>query len=383
MYHLPLLPGYGPQTNVRSSAPPAPLIPTEGATFSKSILTRLEEAEEDGYHGAYFPSEQDLINLEENRGHTPSGDASRDSGHTSRLPGLVEAATVDEVREYDGYVTSSSLPRADEIGRVDEGTGEEFTYEYNPYPSESSSPSTTTIQKPAQYEESTMLSAAGPYYTDSGIETDDPGAQTDPGLYRRSSSPIPRKARDDGGSPSDGDMVASIMTAMPIPDVKTRDFAAEEVHDNEVQRPQNIRAATFPLVQGQTDGLNLDELHGEEGAPSSAYERQMSYEDDKQRLEEERVRLLRTAYEETLEREREREREAQLDNVGEVVFFDYGVVVFFGLAEPHERDILEDIQEAGIVRRLIPEDEWEVEECHFAVSPVVLHYRYNLLTQTG
>jgi uncharacterized Rmd1/YagE family protein len=55
------------------------------------------------------------------------------------------------------------------------------------------------------------------------------------------------------------------------------------------------------------------------------------------------------------------------EDVAEVVFFGFGVVVFFGLEERHERDILEDIANASIVRRPIDEDDWEIEECHYAV----------------
>lgn len=56
------------------------------------------------------------------------------------------------------------------------------------------------------------------------------------------------------------------------------------------------------------------------------------------------------------------------DDVAEVVFFEYGVVVFFGLAEGQERDILEDIDNAGIMKRKMEEGDWEIEECHFTVS---------------
>lgn len=55
------------------------------------------------------------------------------------------------------------------------------------------------------------------------------------------------------------------------------------------------------------------------------------------------------------------------EEVAEVVFFNYGVVVFFGLNEGQERGILEDVEEAGILKRPIIEDNWEVEECHFVV----------------
>ncbi|KAL1743533.1 hypothetical protein HDZ31DRAFT_40748 [Schizophyllum fasciatum] len=48
MYHLPLLPGYGPNSNIRSSAPPPK---REGR-----ISVRLSEAEENGYQGTYFTS---------------------------------------------------------------------------------------------------------------------------------------------------------------------------------------------------------------------------------------------------------------------------------------------------------------------------------------
>lgn len=62
----------------------------------------------------------------------------------------------------------------------------------------------------------------------------------------------------------------------------------------------------------------------------------------------------------------ERERTPEQENA-EVVFFEYGVVVFFGLTENQEKSILEDVENAGILTRKINEDNWEVEECHFAV----------------
>jgi uncharacterized Rmd1/YagE family protein len=55
------------------------------------------------------------------------------------------------------------------------------------------------------------------------------------------------------------------------------------------------------------------------------------------------------------------------DEVAEVVFFDYGVAVFFGLDEEQEKGILEDLDSAGIFKRPMKEDDWEVEEFHFAV----------------
>ncbi|KAH0581415.1 hypothetical protein H2248_012497 [Termitomyces sp. 'cryptogamus'] len=66
------------------------------------------------------------------------------------------------------------------------------------------------------------------------------------------------------------------------------------------------------------------------------------------------------------------------EDVAEAVFFEYGVVVFFGLHERQECDILEDIARAGVVRRPLEEDQWEVEQCHFAHDPHIAYPRiYN------
>jgi len=63
-----------------------------------------------------------------------------------------------------------------------------------------------------------------------------------------------------------------------------------------------------------------------------------------------------------------RPRPVASDNVAEVVFFEYGVVVFFGLDEGQEKGIIEDIERAHVMNRKIEEDNWEIEECHFVVS---------------
>ncbi|PFH49929.1 hypothetical protein AMATHDRAFT_146543 [Amanita thiersii Skay4041] len=73
-----------------------------------------------------------------------------------------------------------------------------------------------------------------------------------------------------------------------------------------------------------------------------------------------------------------RKIEGEMAAFGEVIFFEYGVAVFFGLEERQEMDILEDIDNAGIMRRKFKEDDWEVEECHFAHDPHIAYPRiYN------
>lgn len=59
---------------------------------------------------------------------------------------------------------------------------------------------------------------------------------------------------------------------------------------------------------------------------------------------------------------------ANSDDTAEIVFFAYGVAVFFGFDEMQERDILEDVHGAGTLKGARAESEWEIEECHFAVG---------------
>ncbi|KAJ1310947.1 hypothetical protein OPQ81_009459 [Rhizoctonia solani] len=57
------------------------------------------------------------------------------------------------------------------------------------------------------------------------------------------------------------------------------------------------------------------------------------------------------------------------NDIADVIFFDYGVVVFFGLEETQEQDILEDLYNAGILQGRRSEDDWEMEECHYEYDP--------------
>ncbi|CCM03266.1 uncharacterized protein FIBRA_05394 [Fibroporia radiculosa] len=67
-----------------------------------------------------------------------------------------------------------------------------------------------------------------------------------------------------------------------------------------------------------------------------------------------------------------------LNDFAEVIFFAYGVVVFCGLTEEQERGILEDIDGAGVLRRKFVQDDWEIEECHYAHDPAIAYPRiYN------
>ncbi|EKM58047.1 uncharacterized protein PHACADRAFT_139625 [Phanerochaete carnosa HHB-10118-sp] len=66
------------------------------------------------------------------------------------------------------------------------------------------------------------------------------------------------------------------------------------------------------------------------------------------------------------------------DTFAEVVFFAFGVVVFFGLAEAQERSILEDVETAEIMQKPLLEARWEIEECHYEYKPFIAYPRiYN------
>ncbi|KAG9313527.1 hypothetical protein JVU11DRAFT_5854 [Chiua virens] len=75
--------------------------------------------------------------------------------------------------------------------------------------------------------------------------------------------------------------------------------------------------------------------------------------------------------------QRDHDVEAE-EPIAEVVFFAYGVAVFYGFNEAQERSIIDDLANAGIFRRMIKERDWEIEECHFAIDPYIPHPRiYN------
>jgi uncharacterized Rmd1/YagE family protein len=185
MYHLPLLPGYGPDTNIRSSAPGKP----------KSFLSRLSEAEENGYQGSYFNS--------------PSPKSPR-----------------------DGYISTSPVNTRDRRPPSPATSAEQLTFYESDFPTPASDPEVVHV---------------------SDFEPQSPGTCT--------------------------------------------------------------KAAPFNTVPPPTPP----------------------------------------------------QTKSPEEKVAEVVFFEYGVVVFFGLEEPQERDILQDIEQAQVLKRRIAKDDWEVEEFHYTV----------------
>ncbi|KAK0220204.1 DUF155-domain-containing protein, partial [Armillaria fumosa] len=99
---------------------------------------------------------------------------------------------------------------------------------------------------------------------------------------------------------------------------------------------------------------------------TSEAERTTTHSDTEREPESPEIRLAKPA------------THTNVEDVAEVVFFEYGVVVFFGLEEGQERSILEDIENAKTITRKIAEDDWEIEECHFTHDPHIAYPRiYN------
>lgn len=414
VYQLPLLPGYGPNINVRSSTHPAPEASKPGKSH---LLSTLQEAEENGYNDTYFP--QPTLGLDD----PPRLQRSHSSGHMvseseaipgEPIPGLVRAASVEEVRGGDGYMTSGSLPDGSIIPSHTErayGAYGSFQPSYDPYPSSLES-SPVTLREPhiperyseanaanvvlptpflkraESSEEQALLSGPRSPGMDSGAETDDPGAFTDPGVYGPYAwDPKPNLSRNGATSielsQSESDIVNSTRT-------EHASKAAQNLQADSSGSDVTTRGGaeqTSPILVETTSAISPGEesITSETFGPSSAYQQQLNHdreqgiaEDTEAEYAEQREKRRQLEYEHALEREQQRERERELDNIAEVVFFEYGVIVFFGLDERGERDVLEDITKAGGMKRLINEDEWEIEECHFTHDSQITYPRiYN------
>ena len=124
------------------------------------------------------------------------------------------------------------------------------------------------------------------------------------------------------------------------------------------------------------------------GSPEHTPLISMSYEDQpqiRQPREEHDDGHASPKTSQSLNRTRKKKRKASkseppvdYSSVAEAVFFSYGVAVFFGFTENQEIGILEDIVNAGVMKRKMTQDDWEIEECHFVYDPLIAYPRvYN------
>ena len=255
VYSLPLLPGYGASTKVRSS----PAVKSPGGV---SLLERMTEAEEVGYHDGFFPQVME--------------EGVQQTDHTRTNEYLLSSSPQDG---------TSADPQDDAERKRDVSPDVDQTFLRSP------------------------------------------SAQNIPGAADRQQQ---QQAAEEDTPPGD----FRLSTSDPI---ETR------------------LASTDPTSPTQDQQLSL-------AARSAA----------QAHLVAERERAKRR------HRGRPTDASRSADRVAEVVFFEYGVTVFFGLTEREERDVLEDCESAGIWTGALEEADWEVEECHYVYDPDATYPRiYN------
>ncbi|KAG8797849.1 hypothetical protein FRC17_007633, partial [Serendipita sp. 399] len=105
LYHLPLLPGYQPNVNVRSCI-------TDKAAQAKLVLSLITEAEESGYHDAYFPASVLGGAVTGSGSSTP---VKRDGFIETAIPAAASLTTLlasSSLREDSPLRRSNTLPKA-------------------------------------------------------------------------------------------------------------------------------------------------------------------------------------------------------------------------------------------------------------------------------
>ncbi len=247
VYNLPLLPGYGAGTRVRSS----PAVKSPGGV---SLLERMTEAEELGYHDGFFPT------------------VAEDT------PGAVSN---DNPNEYLLSMTGSPTEGADRLEGME---GMEAAMEENQRDRESRGEDEEIRERDRERERSRRYSTLG---EDNRLEV------------------VPEESSSES-----------------TPTIATSD--------------------SLPAVEGLPDHTE-SESTPRPRSPSPPPRR---------------ISLSHPI-------SRRRKSSSSHSRVADVVFFAYGVTVFFGLSEREEREILDDCYSAGAWIGTLEEDCWEIESCHY------------------
>ncbi|TFK72099.1 DUF155-domain-containing protein [Pluteus cervinus] len=293
MYHLPLLPGYGPNTNIRSSAPTR-------LHKGKTLLSQLSEAEENGYQGTYFNTPNKSSNADILGGGYISGQSPVETRSKRRASVDEDGGGVNSEMEYASDALDTPL--------LDGMQPEEFS--------------------------PIMLGDIGPLDSTESVP-----------IIVGSGNGVVLLEPEIGFTPETGSE-ADVVTEVEREDIGFVPVAAAAA----AARP-GVRFAS-PITSPDVPFKHLP------SQPTSAQKP--------------------NRHAGTFHRDSNAEPQEHEEDIAEVVFFEYGVVVFFGLEESQERDILEDIDKAGIMKRKIVEADWEVEECHYAHDRNIMYPRiYN------
>lgn len=266
VYSLPLLPGYGASTKIRSS----PAVKSPGGV---SLLERMTIAEDLGYDDSYFPTMPD-----ENG--QPRPDPSE-------------------------YILSHSPPSP--LMGIDVPNAREIPLGH-------------------------------------GDERDQAIEETHD-----------RLENGDGLSPEPGGL--GLEEDVSVRAVMERERERDSEGEGEAEAEQHVPGTTISTEHpGQLNHIPSTALSPSELAEPSHPKQSLYHQQTQQLARQRRIPVKR------------RKSMHHTNQVAEAVFFSYGVSVFFGFQEGEERDVMEDCEGAGAWIKGQEQDDWEVEEFHYAVS---------------
>jgi hypothetical protein len=396
MYYFPLLPGYGPNTSIRSSNPQK--------TKTGQPIFNFSEVEEAGYQGTYFPSQDESSTSEvdssslshdeiphnlavlapvpesESESHTDTTTSSAPSAQVQTGP---SNAVMNSTAANESHVVSSSVD-------MEETLPFQFSDSEESTSSSDAGQSRTPIaQQPAQSLQETAVASSSvdmeealPFqFSDSEESTSSTGAgksrtpitqQPTQSLQETDNSavasfsvdmeealPFQFSDSEESTSSTGAGKSRTPITQQPTQSLQETDSSAVTSSTKATEIPVPVKTVPVRPVESSSDDED-DEDSTEDDSSSD------STSDTPQAATGNGLNRIPDAESQTPKPKTQEVKDGD-DNVGQVVFFEYGVVVFFGLTEKQEYTILEDVEGAGVFKQKLKEDDWEVEECHFVV----------------
>ncbi|TIB63988.1 hypothetical protein E3P77_03322 [Wallemia ichthyophaga] len=169
-------------------------------------------------------------------------------------------------------------------------------------------------------------------------------------------------------SPGGGSIIDMYEEADELPQLAEMDHSHQRPFDDVANSPPRIDDDGF-IREGSGVAGSVDES-GNGSASVAAIPESNTDEPrddaDVQSTESRRQTQTKTQKEKAKpKRKWKTQLESVNDTVAEVIHFDYGVSVFYNMTESQERDILQDMVNAGVVVRPLHPDSREMEQCHY------------------
>jgi hypothetical protein len=294
VYNLPLLPGYGASTKIRSS----PAVKSPGGV---SLLERMTQAEDLGYDDSYFPQTDDV----ERDPHISADDPSEYILSHSPPTDLGRMSSIDEVSGE-----GADLDREERQDRLED------------------------IQEAL---DSGAMSIPEFDHKQAGERLAEESTETQLGTHLSPDRP-------------------GYLSHVPSTALSPDDLPSHPHHHTTDQLEAELESILETPQSTAPPPLNRASSH----PPSTQYSNPTAMQP--------RYPLNHTRSQPTI-RSRRRKSHSTTNHIAEAVFYSYGVSIFFGFQEDEERAVMEDIDAAGGWIRGLEEDDWEVEEFHYAVSP--------------